>query len=209
MRCLTPGDTHCISTGSNSIVFISVSINNIEDTPLWISTPDEFRCNRCPGKDRRAGGYYIPVDHRNCPIVSHHYGQRIRAEQNCGHIHYSEDIAGRIRSLVHLSDIRKILSCCHYTGKSFTNCPHFDPSHFHFLSLSLFPKGKMVIQLAKDPCARLLKHVVRCYLRLSDNTRLVTIPLGIKQFTKYFHTKQYLVFIFIMRLSKDFSANFQ
>ncbi|KAM8720053.1 hypothetical protein ACLKA7_006153 [Drosophila subpalustris] len=31
--------------------------------------------------------------------------------------------------------------------------------------------GKMVIQLAKDPCARLLKHVVRCYLRLSDNTR--------------------------------------
>lgn len=32
-------------------------------------------------------------------------------------------------------------------------------------------QGKMVIQLAKDPCARLLKHVVRCYLRLSDNTR--------------------------------------
>ncbi|KAI8034730.1 CCR4-NOT transcription complex subunit 9 [Drosophila gunungcola] len=31
--------------------------------------------------------------------------------------------------------------------------------------------GKMVIQLSKDPCARLLKHVVRCYLRLSDNTR--------------------------------------
>jgi len=31
--------------------------------------------------------------------------------------------------------------------------------------------GKMVIALAKDPSARLLKHVVRCYLRLSDNTR--------------------------------------
>lgn len=29
----------------------------------------------------------------------------------------------------------------------------------------------MVIQLAKDPSARLLKHVVRCYLRLSDNPR--------------------------------------
>nr|XP_031826735.1 CCR4-NOT transcription complex subunit 9 isoform X2 [Nomia melanderi] len=31
--------------------------------------------------------------------------------------------------------------------------------------------GKMVLSLAKDPSARLLKHVVRCYLRLSDNAR--------------------------------------
>ena len=31
--------------------------------------------------------------------------------------------------------------------------------------------GKMVLQLAKEPSQRLLKHVVRCYLRLSDNTR--------------------------------------
>ncbi|KAK0418971.1 hypothetical protein QR680_013882 [Steinernema hermaphroditum] len=31
--------------------------------------------------------------------------------------------------------------------------------------------GKMVLQLAKEPSARLLKHVVRCYSRLSDNSR--------------------------------------
>ncbi|XP_040563625.1 CCR4-NOT transcription complex subunit 9 [Lepeophtheirus salmonis] len=31
--------------------------------------------------------------------------------------------------------------------------------------------GKMVIALAKEPSTRLLKHVVRCYLRLSDNQR--------------------------------------
>lgn len=31
--------------------------------------------------------------------------------------------------------------------------------------------GKMVLQLAKDPSQRLLKHVVRCYSRLSDNPR--------------------------------------
>ncbi|XP_038044409.1 CCR4-NOT transcription complex subunit 9 [Patiria miniata] len=30
---------------------------------------------------------------------------------------------------------------------------------------------KMVMTLAKEPSARLLKHVVRCYLRLSDNAR--------------------------------------
>jgi len=32
-------------------------------------------------------------------------------------------------------------------------------------------QGKMVLALSKDPSARLLKHVVRCYLRLSDNPR--------------------------------------
>ncbi|XP_039249757.1 CCR4-NOT transcription complex subunit 9 [Styela clava] len=31
--------------------------------------------------------------------------------------------------------------------------------------------GKMVMSLSKEPSARLLKHVVRCYLRLSDNAR--------------------------------------
>jgi len=31
--------------------------------------------------------------------------------------------------------------------------------------------GKMVLSLAKEQSARLLKHVVRCYLRLSDNSR--------------------------------------
>ena len=36
---------------------------------------------------------------------------------------------------------------------------------------SLILQGKMVIALAKESSARLLKHVVRCYLRLSDNQR--------------------------------------
>jgi CCR4-NOT transcription complex subunit 9 len=31
--------------------------------------------------------------------------------------------------------------------------------------------GKMVLSLAKENSTRLLKHVVRCYLRLSDNSR--------------------------------------
>lgn len=31
--------------------------------------------------------------------------------------------------------------------------------------------GKMVIALSKEQSARLLKHVIRCYLRLSDNAR--------------------------------------
>jgi CCR4-NOT transcription complex subunit 9 len=31
--------------------------------------------------------------------------------------------------------------------------------------------GTMVLHLAKEPSNRLLKHVIRCYLRLSDNSR--------------------------------------
>lgn len=39
------------------------------------------------------------------------------------------------------------------------------------LTNHFFEQGKMVLSLAKEPSARLLKHVVRCYLRLSDNPR--------------------------------------
>lgn len=33
--------------------------------------------------------------------------------------------------------------------------------------------GNMVVALAEQPSSRLLKHIIRCYLRLSDNPRLV------------------------------------
>lgn len=33
--------------------------------------------------------------------------------------------------------------------------------------------GNMVGALAEQPSSRLLKHIIRCYLRLSDNRRLV------------------------------------
>jgi CCR4-NOT transcription complex subunit 9 len=42
--------------------------------------------------------------------------------------------------------------------------------------------SKMVLSLAKEPSSRLLKHVVQCYLRLSDKARascsrsLVSMP---------------------------------
>ncbi|TMS11587.1 CCR4-NOT transcription complex subunit 9 [Larimichthys crocea] len=38
--------------------------------------------------------------------------------------------------------------------------------------------GKMVLQLSKEPSARLLKHVVRCYLRLSDNSSVACRGTG-------------------------------
>lgn len=31
--------------------------------------------------------------------------------------------------------------------------------------------GNMVVMLAEQPSPRLLKHIIRCYLRLSDNPR--------------------------------------
>uniref|UniRef100_A0A2K5E857 CCR4-NOT transcription complex subunit 9 n=1 Tax=Aotus nancymaae TaxID=37293 RepID=A0A2K5E857_AOTNA len=40
--------------------------------------------------------------------------------------------------------------------------------HFSLVAMIL---GKTVLQLSKEPSAHLLKHVVRCYIRLSDNPR--------------------------------------
>lgn len=38
--------------------------------------------------------------------------------------------------------------------------------------------SNMVIALQKEPSARLLKHIIRCYLRLSDNARAREALLG-------------------------------
>uniref|UniRef100_A0A915JVG8 CCR4-NOT transcription complex subunit 9 n=1 Tax=Romanomermis culicivorax TaxID=13658 RepID=A0A915JVG8_ROMCU len=51
------------------------------------------------------------------------------------------------------------------TGLSYI-CQTYD--RFYHVAMIL---GKMVISLAREPSARLLKHVVRCYSRLSDNPR--------------------------------------
>ncbi|RWS16800.1 cell differentiation protein RCD1-like protein [Dinothrombium tinctorium] len=51
------------------------------------------------------------------------------------------------------------------TGLSYI-CQTYD--RFSHVAMIL---GKMVISLAKEQSARLLKHVIRCYLRLSDNPR--------------------------------------
>lgn len=34
--------------------------------------------------------------------------------------------------------------------------------------------GSMVAAQAEQPSSRLLKHIIRCYLRLSDNVKLVS-----------------------------------
>lgn len=54
--------------------------------------------------------------------------------------------------------------------------------------------GSMVTALAEQPSSRLLKHIIRCYLRLSDNprfgfkTQLFFIALAFFSFVGYiFH----------------------
>jgi hypothetical protein len=41
--------------------------------------------------------------------------------------------------------------------------------------------GNMVVMLAEQPSPRLLKHIIRCYLRLSDNPRYVDATMGTLQ----------------------------
>lgn len=55
---------------------------------------------------------------------------------------------------------------------------HFDPQTYERFSHVAMILGKMVIALAKEQSARLLKHVIRCYLRLSDNPRWGNVWFG-------------------------------
>ena len=53
-------------------------------------------------------------------------------------------------------------------------CQTYD--RFSHVAITL---GNMVINLEKEKSARLLKHVIRCYLRLSDNSRSApTVLIG-------------------------------
>lgn len=94
-----------------------------------------------------------------------------------------EDSSGWHRSGIHLSDVWTLLPCC-YDPCEFLKIAspflrracdfhHIKYSKQLFLAHGSFFQGKMVLQLSKEPSARLLKHVVRCYLRLSDNSRLI------------------------------------
>lgn len=58
---------------------------------------------------RQFGRHQLPSLHRDHSPLSPHHGVGIRALQNSRHLHRSEDLAGRSRLGVHLSDIRAIL----------------------------------------------------------------------------------------------------
>lgn len=67
----------------------------------------------------------------------------------------------------------------------------------------------MVQQLAKEPSTRLLKHVVRCYLRLSDNLRYAVqvckyTVLLVNSWSTHTHTHTYIcdfvnIFVYISK----------
>jgi hypothetical protein len=40
--------------------------------------------------------------------------------------------------------------------------------------------GNMVVMLAEQPSPRLLKHIIRCYLRLSDNPRYALLACALR-----------------------------
>lgn len=49
--------------------------------------------------------------------------------------------------------------------------------------------SNMVAQLVDTQAVRLLKHVVRCYLRLSDNLRCVSVPSPRKEECSCLHSR--------------------
>ena len=45
--------------------------------------------------------------------------------------------------------------------------------------------AQMVQALAEQPSARLLKHIIRCYLRLTENQRLVMVAPSVQTTSLY------------------------
>lgn len=108
------------------------------------------------------------------------------------YLHPPEDSPGRHGPGIHLSDLWALLPCC-YDSREFISINSVSPQaavlrrmcEWLILTVWIIPavlyglwclsflQGKMVLQLSKEPSARLLKHVVRCYLRLSDNSRWI------------------------------------
>ena len=73
-----------------------------------------------------------------------------------------------------MSNFRAFLPCLQCVGKQWSLVSFLlviTPFFLLFLPINPHLQAKMVQQLGKDPSTRLLKHVVRCYLRLSDNLR--------------------------------------
>lgn len=59
----------------------------------------------------------------------------------------------------------------------------------------------MVIHLAKEPSVRLLKHVVRCYLRLSDNQRFVFREMSVALTAHYYLLQNSIAHFYHLNIS--------
>lgn len=131
----------------------------------------ENHCNFFALSDWRRRSDHIFAEHRNYSIMLADYGIRVRAKQNRGDIYFAEDLVGWKRPIIHLPNVRTFFARCDNFGKYLVFCSIV--YSYHCINFSNEFQGKMVIHLAKEPSVRLLKHVVRCYLRLSDNQRFV------------------------------------
>lgn len=116
-------------------------------------------------------------------LVNRRPGYNCFVSAGCN-VHSAEDPAGWHGPGLHLPDLRAILSRRHDPGEDKTRyLVECNGGNLIFvlivgfcLLIGRLLQGKMVLQLSKEPSARLLKHVVRCYLRLSDNSRWPAVP---------------------------------
>ena len=140
-------DTRAQFLNAHVPLFLYPFLNTVSKTrPFLVFEIDEFRSDRSAGESGRHRGDQLSLEHRNYSTVLANDGIRVGTVKNGGDVHRAENFIGRSRAGVSCATAERVLR-----------------GRIGF-------RG-MVAQLAEQPSARLLKHIVRCYLRLSDNPR--------------------------------------
>lgn len=152
-------------TSSHPVVFVSLFEHDIENTAIRVSSPYVAWRHWCTGQ----GGSPLTID--TVPLID------IQQNDNNTVIHFllSTEIiplclrimetGSELSKTVAIFIVQKIL--LDETGLTYI-CHTYE--RFYAVGTVL---SNMVNQLVETQAVRLLKHVVRCYLRLSDNLRFV------------------------------------
>ncbi|TKR66883.1 hypothetical protein L596_023113 [Steinernema carpocapsae] len=146
VRRIPQGNATAFSTGAYTPVPVPFPPHDQNHAAVRVSEVNVTRSDRRPCEDGRARSDPVPPLHRDHPLCL-----RIMEQ--------GTELSRTVATFI----LQKIL--LDNTGLSYI-CQTYE--RFSHVAMIL---GKMVLQLAKEQSARLLKHVVRCYSRLSDNPR--------------------------------------
>lgn len=91
--------------GTRTIVPVSIFAYCKQNKTVRVSQIDQLGSYRSIGQNGRAGSYNVSTDHGNYTALFENHGKRFGTEQNGGHFHPSENLVGRQRSFLYLSDI--------------------------------------------------------------------------------------------------------
>eukprot|EP00166_Cyanidium_caldarium_P006139 ctg_818.g338 len=98
------GDAGAVPQRAHPALLVPVSEHRIQDATVRVLAPDLTGGHRRSGQGGRPRGDQFLAVHGDHPALSAHYGDRLGAEQDRGHLYRAEDPAGRQRAELRVSD---------------------------------------------------------------------------------------------------------